>query len=78
MSRQEILSYTRNGNPKREPSSNNEIIVQRAFADVLGLDTHKIGMEDNFADLGGNSLIARRLVSVARREGLSVTVADIF
>lgn len=35
-------------------------------------------MKDKFADLGGNSLTARRLVSVARREGLSVTVADIF
>jgi aryl carrier-like protein len=42
------------------------------------LDTEQIGIEDNFFQLGGGSVLAMRLVSMARREGMAMTVSGIF
>ncbi|KAH7417710.1 hypothetical protein BKA64DRAFT_307400 [Cadophora sp. MPI-SDFR-AT-0126] len=42
------------------------------------LDVDHIGGDDNFFQLGGGSVLAMRLVSMARREGLSMTVSGIF
>ncbi|MFG2718615.1 amino acid adenylation domain-containing protein [Streptomyces sp. NPDC048416] len=53
-----------------------EDVLCRAFADVLGLET--VGVSDNFFDLGGDSIVAMRLISRARRHGLVLTAEDIF
>ena len=42
------------------------------------LDIDHVGADDNFFQLGGGSVLAMRLVSMARREGLSMTVSGIF
>jgi aryl carrier-like protein len=42
------------------------------------LNTAQIEVDDNFLALGGNSLLAMRLVSMARREGMTMTVNEIF
>ncbi|PVH82351.1 hypothetical protein DL98DRAFT_386885, partial [Cadophora sp. DSE1049] len=42
------------------------------------LDVDHVGGDDNFFQLGGGSVLAMRLVSMARREGLSMTVSGIF
>lgn len=53
-----------------------EEVLCRAFAEVLGLKT--VGITDNFFDLGGDSIVAMRLISRARRHGLVLTVEDVF
>ncbi|TYB42788.1 non-ribosomal peptide synthetase [Actinomadura chibensis] len=47
----------------------------RLFADLTGAAT--VGIDDDFVALGGTSFAAARLVSRARRDGLSITLADV-
>nr|WP_223243471.1 non-ribosomal peptide synthetase [Streptomyces sp. CBMA123] len=60
----------------RAPSGPVELALGRVFAEVLGLD--RVGAEDGFFELGGDSLKSIQLVSRARAAGLSLTPADVF
>ncbi|CZR65846.1 uncharacterized protein PAC_15746 [Phialocephala subalpina] len=42
------------------------------------LEHEEFGVDDNFFQLGGGSILALRLVSLARSEGLILTVAEVF
>lgn len=44
----------------------------------LNLPEESISRQDNFFDLGGDSILAMKLVGDARDHGLSLTVADVF
>jgi amino acid adenylation domain-containing protein len=55
-----------------------EHLVRLAWSQTLRLDPETIRPDDNFFALGGDSLMAMRLVSVCRAQGLDVTVANIF
>lgn len=46
------------------------------FTEVLGVP--RAGVHDSFFDLGGDSVLALRLVSHARRTGLAFTARDVF
>ncbi|HEY6794441.1 MAG TPA: amino acid adenylation domain-containing protein [Kineosporiaceae bacterium] len=46
------------------------------WAEVLGVD--RVGEDDDFFVLGGDSMLAVRVVAAARAVGLSMTVADLF
>ncbi|WUI70062.1 amino acid adenylation domain-containing protein [Nocardia sp. NBC_00403] len=62
--------------PFRAPSTPVEKIVARTFAEVLGLTEgtdgsaadHRIGLDDNFFERGGNSLVATKLVRLLSTE----------
>ena len=43
---------------------------------MLGLDT--VGVRDNFFDLGGDSIKAIQIVARARRQGLDVSLRQLF
>ncbi|KXX80427.1 Nonribosomal peptide synthetase 12 [Madurella mycetomatis] len=56
-----------------------EKLLQSAWAEVLRAPLETIGRETSFFRLGGDSLSAMRLVSIARNNyGLGFTTADIF
>lgn len=60
----------------RAPATREEKILAGLFADILGLPD--VGADSGFFDLGGDSVLSIQLVSRARREGLHITVRDVF
>ncbi|MFE9680916.1 amino acid adenylation domain-containing protein [Streptomyces sp. NPDC006285] len=53
-----------------------ERTLSRVWAEVLGVA--RIGVEDNFFDLGGDSILSIQVVARARAAGLRLTSKDIF
>jgi amino acid adenylation domain-containing protein/non-ribosomal peptide synthase protein (TIGR01720 family) len=62
--------------PGRAPRSLPEQILCELFAEVLGLD--RVGVDDDFFALGGDSIISIQLVSRARRAGVVISPRDVF
>ncbi|RAH41264.1 acetyl-CoA synthetase-like protein [Aspergillus brunneoviolaceus CBS 621.78] len=60
------------------PSTPAELKMRDLWATVLHLDGSAIAASDNFFALGGDSLLAMRLVASGRRFGITLTVAGIF
>jgi amino acid adenylation domain-containing protein/non-ribosomal peptide synthase protein (TIGR01720 family) len=46
------------------------------FAEVLGVE--RVGLDDHFFELGGDSIVSIRLVSRARKVGLPISPRDVF
>ncbi|MFE1781431.1 amino acid adenylation domain-containing protein [Streptomyces sp. NPDC059506] len=59
--------------PPRTPT---EQLLAGIWAGLLGVD--RVGVEDNFFDLGGDSVLSIQLVSRARRAGLALSSKDVF
>jgi aryl carrier-like protein len=55
-----------------------EDILRTAWAKNLRINADKIDVEDNFFRLGGDSVLAMKLVSILRAQGHALSVADIF
>ncbi|KAK6064394.1 peptide synthetase (AMP-binding enzyme) [Seiridium cupressi] len=62
---------------QRQPETLVERQLQKLWGTILGIEAY-IGAEDNFLQIGGDSIAAMRLVSAAREQGLSFTVSEIF
>ncbi|ACY97456.1 non-ribosomal peptide synthetase [Thermomonospora curvata] len=60
----------------RAPRNEREEILAGLFAEVLGLE--RVGIDDGFFDLGGDSIIAIQLVSRARQAGLVISPREVF
>ncbi|WP_307674373.1 non-ribosomal peptide synthase/polyketide synthase [Streptomyces sp. V4I2] len=60
----------------RAPRTAREETLCALFAEVLGVP--EAGVDDSFFALGGDSIVAVRLVGRARRAGLRIAVKDVF
>ncbi|MGA6168322.1 non-ribosomal peptide synthase/polyketide synthase [Amycolatopsis magusensis] len=58
------------------PRTEGEALLAGIWADVLGLA--RVGVDDNFFTLGGDSILSIQVSARARREGLAVSTADLF
>ncbi|MBP2319885.1 amino acid adenylation domain-containing protein/non-ribosomal peptide synthase protein (TIGR01720 family) [Kibdelosporangium banguiense] len=59
--------------PPRNPV---EALLAKIWAEVLGVA--RVGVEDNFFGLGGDSILSIQVVSRARQAGLKLTSKDVF
>ncbi|MFG2622725.1 amino acid adenylation domain-containing protein [Streptomyces sp. NPDC048507] len=64
------------GEAYREPRTEAEKIITAAYADVLGVD--RVGVDDDFFAVGGDSLRSIQVVARARARGLTVSTREIF
>ncbi|MGI8332312.1 amino acid adenylation domain-containing protein [Actinomadura scrupuli] len=60
----------------RAPRGPEEELLCGLFAEVLGVQ--RIGADDGFFDLGGDSILAIQLVTRARQAGLEISPRDVF
>ncbi|KAI1951020.1 hypothetical protein LOZ57_001569 [Ophidiomyces ophidiicola] len=61
-----------------EPRTTDERILQSICVELFAIPHSEVSIEDNFFNLGGDSLIARQLVSKARLQGFQFTLAQVF
>ncbi|KAJ1972898.1 hypothetical protein H4R34_005252, partial [Dimargaris verticillata] len=73
-----LQSLTLNARSITAPRSPTEQSLVTAMAQTLMIAADTIDVNDSFFALGGDSLLAIRLVSLCREEELLVTVADVF
>ncbi|MFC9740864.1 amino acid adenylation domain-containing protein [Streptomyces noursei] len=64
------------GRVYRAPSSLRERVLHEVFAEVLGRE--RVGVDDGFFELGGDSIASMRLAARAHRAGLLLSAKDIF
>ncbi|KAF2200880.1 acetyl-CoA synthetase-like protein [Delitschia confertaspora ATCC 74209] len=75
---EELQTYRLAGKSGRAPSGHVEITLAKLWETVLRLAPDSVGVDDSFFRLGGDSIGAMRLVTAARKEGIILTVANIF
>ncbi|WP_330299314.1 amino acid adenylation domain-containing protein [Streptomyces sp. NBC_00503] len=64
------------GEAYRAPSSETERVLAAVFAEVLGVD--RVGVDDDFFAVGGDSIRSIQVVSRARARGVEVTPREVF
>ncbi|KAA8900647.1 hypothetical protein FN846DRAFT_988776, partial [Sphaerosporella brunnea] len=64
--------------PKRRPRTSNEKAMQELWAKTLKLNADRIGLDDNFFRLGGDSISTILLVTGARKIGFALDIAKIY
>jgi aryl carrier-like protein len=60
----------------RAPRDEREELLCALFAELLGVD--RVGIDDSFFDLGGDSIASTRLAGAARAAGLAITIREVF
>jgi amino acid adenylation domain-containing protein/non-ribosomal peptide synthase protein (TIGR01720 family) len=64
---------------KEPPKTSSEVMWQGLWAQVLSIPVDRIGRDDHLFRMGGDSLMAIKLVALAHREGLPhITFQDVF
>ena len=63
---------------KRRPNSMAEKCMQKIWARILNIDSIRIGLDDSFFHLGGDSIAAIKVIGEARKFGIQLAVSDIF
>ncbi|MEE9385802.1 MAG: amino acid adenylation domain-containing protein [Nannocystaceae bacterium] len=68
---------SRLGGPAEHAGPRHEVetLLCKAWAEALGFD--RVGIRDNFFDLGGDSILVLQIINHAAREGVSFTAAQL-
>ncbi|KAF7573968.1 Nonribosomal peptide synthetase 6 [Pyrenophora tritici-repentis] len=76
VTRQDLRRFNATMSERKEPTTETELKLGSLWAKVLGGDAD-VSANDNFFNMGGDSLRAMRLVAAAREEGIVLNVPDI-
>ena len=74
ISDEDLLACTGDLSEYQAPSSDVELMMQSIWAELLAVESTKVGANDNFFNVGGDSLKAIVLVSRLRESGFSLAV----
>ncbi|KAL4953556.1 hypothetical protein BDW69DRAFT_184349 [Aspergillus filifer] len=74
----QLHQYLSVSGPHKEPSTETEYKLQQLWAKTLGVDVSRVSADSHFFHIGGDSVAAMRVVSVARDVELALRVADLF
>ncbi|KAJ2975489.1 hypothetical protein NQ176_g5494 [Zarea fungicola] len=78
LTRRELVGYSVPRTVYVAPRFEEEAILQDLCERILQLPQGHVGMNDTFVDLGGDSLMARHLITGARSRGLSISLQQVF
>lgn len=79
LTREKIKSYNAlQLEEQHEPRSEMEVILQQLVIEILRMSADEIRMDDDFFRIGGDSIVAMKLVSLAGQRGLDISMKDIF
>ncbi|KLJ06271.1 hypothetical protein EMPG_10312 [Blastomyces silverae] len=65
-------------NESQGPVSEHEERIRNIIARVIGVETDGVGIDDDFFNLGGDSISAIQVVTLCREDGLLLTALDVF
>ncbi|KAI8633600.1 hypothetical protein F5Y19DRAFT_414203 [Xylariaceae sp. FL1651] len=75
----QVLQECNDSDTRRDPITSKERLVQRLCGEALGVaDFSSVDMNTNFFQLGGTSIHAIQFVALARKQGFSLSVVDVF
>ncbi|KAL7912424.1 hypothetical protein GGI35DRAFT_491025 [Trichoderma velutinum] len=77
LARQRAERQTSSPQPKQQPSSPVEVQIRRIWAQVLNVNESDIGVDDSFLQLGGDSITAMQVSSLARAICINISSADV-
>lgn len=78
LAEEKVAEYALASADKRAPTNTMESAMLRFWEAILPVTNGSLGIDDNFFQRGGDSLAAIKLVAAARRDGVAITVAQIF
>jgi amino acid adenylation domain-containing protein/thioester reductase-like protein len=78
LSPEELATFAPSKADKVEPTTDMELKLRDLWAQILGIPAEEIGKNDSFLQIGGDSISAIHLVTLAQETGISLTVATIF
>ncbi|KAI1430745.1 hypothetical protein GGR50DRAFT_163740 [Xylaria sp. CBS 124048] len=78
LSPQQLEAYDFSAGSSGTPTTTEEVLLQRVWAQLLNKDVASIGLHTNFFRMGGDSVLAMSMISQARNAGYSIKMADVF
>ncbi|EME89457.1 uncharacterized protein MYCFIDRAFT_213678 [Pseudocercospora fijiensis CIRAD86] len=78
LSRTELVALVQSHETKEQAFTQKEDALRHLWAAVLGITLDQISLDSHFFRLGGDSIAAMRLVSLARGRGLHINTASVF
>ncbi|KAF2181844.1 amino acid adenylation [Zopfia rhizophila CBS 207.26] len=77
-SKSQISHYMLRSTSNDQPRTPIEQLLQDLFSKILSIEAETISRDDNFFGLGGDSVGAMKMVAAARKQNVTIRVADIF